>query len=50
MRSKDFHYLNLGEISTDELVTKFTLLLCYVPYLKEENEEVKLFLNCLPLS
>jgi len=34
----------------DELVTKFTHLLCDVPYLKDEKEKVQHFLKCFPVS
>jgi len=33
----------------DELITKFTSLLCYVPYICEEEEKVHGFINHLPV-
>jgi len=39
-RDKEFHHLKLRKMSMDELVAKFTHLLCYVLYLKEEKIKV----------
>ena len=32
----------------DEFIAKFTLLLCYVPYLRDEKAKVQRFLSSLP--
>jgi len=32
----------------DEFVAKFTNLLRYIPYIKEEKAKVQQFVNCLP--
>ena len=47
-KAKEFHELRLGQLTIDEFVTKFTNLLRYVPYIREEKEKVQRFLNCLP--
>lgn len=40
-RAKEFHQLRLGQLTIDEFVTKFTDLLWYVPYIKEEKSKVQ---------
>ena len=47
-KAKEFHELRPGQLTIDEFVTKFTNLLRYVPYRREEKEKVQRFLNCLP--
>ena len=39
-KSKEFHDLKLGQMTMDEYITKFTSLLRYVPYLREEKAKV----------
>ena len=46
--AKKFHELRLGQLTIDEIVTKFTKLLHYVPYIREEKAKVQGFLNYLP--
>lgn len=48
-RAKEFHDLKLGQMAMDEMETKFTHLLHYIPYLKDENEKNQCFLNCSTL-
>ena len=40
-KSKEFHELRLGQLTIDEFVTKFTNLICYVPYIREEKVKVQ---------
>ena len=47
-KAKEFHELRLGQLTMDEFVTKFTNLLRYVPYIREEKAKLQKFLNCLP--
>ena len=47
-KAKEFHELRLGQLTIDEFVTKFTNLLRYVPYIREEKAKVQRFLNYLP--
>lgn len=49
-RAKEFHELKFGKMTMDGLVNNFTHLLCYVPYLKDENAKIQRFLSCLPPS
>ena len=44
---KELHEMILGQLTIDELVTKFTNLLHYVLYIREEKAKVQRFLNCL---
>ena len=46
--TKELHELRLRKLTIDELISKFTNLLRYVPYLKEENAKVQQFMNYLP--
>ena len=46
-KEKEFQELRLGQLTIDEFVTKFTNLLRYVRYIREEKEKVQIFLNCL---
>ena len=39
-KAKEFHELILGQFTIDEFFTKFTNLLRYVPYIREEKEKV----------
>lgn len=34
----------------DEFITRFTSLLCYVPYIREEKAKVQWFISILPLT
>ena len=45
-KAKEFHELRLGQLTIDEFVTKFTNLLRYVSYIREEKAKVQRFLNC----
>ena len=47
-KAKEFHDLRLGQMTMDDYVTKFTSLLRYVPYLREEKAKVQRFLSSLP--
>ena len=47
-KTKEFHDLWLGKMTMDDYVTKFTSLLQYVPYLREEKAKVQRFLSSLP--
>ena len=46
-KSREFHDLSLGKMTMDEYITKFTSLLRYVPYLKDEKAKVQQFLSSL---
>eukprot|EP00253_Pinus_taeda_P033796 PITA_33796 len=45
---REFHDLWLGQQTMDEFITRFTSLLCYVPYIREEKEKVQRFVSSLP--
>ena len=45
--SREFHDLKLGRLMIDEYITKFTSLLGYVPYLRDEKAKVQRFLSSL---
>ena len=47
-KAKEFHDIRLGQMTMDNYVTKFTSLLRYVPYLREEKAKVQRFLSSLP--
>ena len=40
--------MKLGEMTMDEYITKFTSLLRYVPYVREEKAKVQMFLSTFP--
>jgi len=42
---KEFYDLRIGKLSTNELINKFTSLLWYVPYIREQKALLKLFIN-----
>eukprot|EP00253_Pinus_taeda_P023180 PITA_23180 len=46
--AREFHDPRLGQQTMDEFVTKFTSLLCYVPYIREEKAKVQWFVSSLP--
>ena len=48
-KAKYFHDLQLGHLSMDEFITKFTPLMRCVPYIWEEREKVQRFISNLPL-
>eukprot|EP00253_Pinus_taeda_P012038 PITA_12038 len=48
-KAKEFHDLQLGEQTMDEFINRFTSLLRYVPYLKEEKTKVQRFVSGLPM-
>eukprot|EP00253_Pinus_taeda_P031463 PITA_31463 len=45
---REFHDLRLGQQTMDEFITRFTSLLCYVPYIREEKAKVQRFVSNLP--
>eukprot|EP00253_Pinus_taeda_P015903 PITA_15903 len=47
-KAREFHDLRLGQQTMDEFVTRFTSLLRYVPYIREEKEKVQRFVSSLP--
>ena len=49
-KAREFHDLWLGQQTIDEFVTKFTSLLRYVPYIREEKAKVQRFVSSLPLA
>jgi len=48
-KAKEFHNLRLGQQTMDEFINRFTSLLRYVPYLKEEKSKVQRFVSSLPM-
>eukprot|EP00253_Pinus_taeda_P019525 PITA_19525 len=42
-KAREFHDLRLGQQSMDEFINRFTSLLRYVPYIKEEKAKVQRF-------
>eukprot|EP00253_Pinus_taeda_P029447 PITA_29447 len=49
-KAREFHDLRLGHQTIDEFITKFTSLLRYVPYIREEKAKVQRFVSSLPLA
>jgi len=49
-KAREFHDLRLGQLTIDEFITRFTLLLHYVPYIREEKAKVQRFVISLPLN
>eukprot|EP00253_Pinus_taeda_P011521 PITA_11521 len=47
-KAREFHDLRLGQQSMDEFINRFTSLLFYVPYIKEEKAKVQIFVSSLP--
>lgn len=47
-KAREFHDLRLGQQSMDEFINRFTSLLHYVPYIKEEKAKVQRFVSSLP--
>eukprot|EP00253_Pinus_taeda_P022911 PITA_22911 len=47
--AKEFHDLRLGQQTMDEFINRFTSLLRYVPYLKEEKAKLQRFVSSLPM-
>eukprot|EP00253_Pinus_taeda_P002762 PITA_02762 len=47
-KAREFHDLRLGQQTMDEFITRFTSLLCYVPYIREEKAKVQRFVSILP--
>eukprot|EP00253_Pinus_taeda_P029286 PITA_29286 len=47
-KAKEFHDLRLGQQTIDEFITRFTSLLRYVPYIREEKAKVQRFVSSLP--
>lgn len=48
-KAREFHDLRLGQQTMDEFINRFTSLLRYVPYIKEEKAKVQRFVSSLPL-
>lgn len=49
-KAREFHDLRLGQQTMDEFISRFTSLLRYVPYIREEKAKVQRFLSSLPSS
>eukprot|EP00253_Pinus_taeda_P009984 PITA_09984 len=47
-KAREFHDLRLGQQTMDEFITRFTSLVRYVPYIREEKAKVKIFVSSLP--
>eukprot|EP00253_Pinus_taeda_P008047 PITA_08047 len=47
-KAREFHDLRLGQQTMDEFITRFTSLLRYVPYIREEKAKVQRFVSSLP--
>eukprot|EP00253_Pinus_taeda_P002305 PITA_02305 len=47
-KAREFHDLRLGQQTMDEFITRFTSLLHYVPYIREEKAKVQRFVSSLP--
>eukprot|EP00253_Pinus_taeda_P026738 PITA_26738 len=47
-KAREFHALRLGQQTMDEFITRFTSLLLYVPYIREEKVKVQRFVSSLP--
>eukprot|EP00253_Pinus_taeda_P032718 PITA_32718 len=47
-KAREFHDLRLGQQTMDEFINRFTSLLHYVPYIKEEKAKVQRFMSSLP--
>eukprot|EP00253_Pinus_taeda_P017453 PITA_17453 len=47
-KAREFHDLRLGQQTMDEFITRFTSLLRYVPYIREEKVKVQRFVSSLP--
>eukprot|EP00253_Pinus_taeda_P028520 PITA_28520 len=48
-KAREFRDLRLGQQTMDEFITRFTSLLRYVPYIREEKAKVQRFVSSLPL-
>lgn len=48
-KTREFHDLQLGQQTMDKFITRFTSLLHYVPYIREEKAKVQRFVSSLPL-
>eukprot|EP00253_Pinus_taeda_P011517 PITA_11517 len=47
-KAREFHDLRLGQQTIDEFITRFTSLLRYVPYIREEKAKIQRFVSSLP--
>jgi len=47
---REFHDLRMGQQTMDKFITRFTSLLRYVPYIREETTKVQRFVSSLPLN
>ena len=45
---KQFHELCMGSMTMDAFINRFSDLLHYVPYIKDEKLKIEQFLRCLP--
>ena len=48
-KAKELYELRLGSMTMKELCSNFLSLLCYVPYIIDENPKIQWFLSFLPL-
>lgn len=48
-KAMEFQDLRLGQQTMDEFINRFTSMLRYVPYIKEEKSKVQIFVSSLPL-
>eukprot|EP00253_Pinus_taeda_P018699 PITA_18699 len=49
-KAREFHDVRLGQQTMDEFITRFTSLLRYVSYIREEKAKVQRFVSSLPMS
>eukprot|EP00253_Pinus_taeda_P017986 PITA_17986 len=47
-KAREFHDLRLGQQTMDEFIIRFTSLLRYVPYIREEKAKVQRFVSSFP--
>lgn len=47
-KAREFHDLRLGQQTMDEFITRFTSLLRYIPYIREEKAKVQRFVSSFP--
>jgi len=49
-KAKEFYELKMGLMKEEEYMTKFLVLLRYVPYIKDEKENFHIFVSGFPLA
>ena len=49
-KTKELYELNLGQLTIDKYINKFLELVRYVPYIKDERENMQRFISGLPQS